>query len=67
MKIDGETRKYIRLLIRLRRIAAELDGMSEFELLMLIGDEDGISEDDIRRFAHSKNTNGGEGVNIHEQ
>lgn len=58
MKIDDETKKYIRLLIRLRRIAAELDGMSEFELYMLIGDADGISEDDIRFLARSGNVCG---------
>ena len=61
MKIDAETRKYIRLLIRLRRIAAELDGMSEFELAMLIGCEDGISEEDLYFLARSGNVNDNEG------
>ena len=61
MKIDEETLKYIRLLARLRRIAAELDETSEFELSMLIGDENGISEDDIRLLARSGNVCGDRG------
>lgn len=51
MSFDDETIKYFRLLIRLRRAAAEMDALSDFELLM-IADKIGVGEDELRLFVH---------------
>lgn len=68
MSLDEETIKYYRLLIHLRRAAAQLDALSEFELLM-IADAISISgEDELRRFARSNRVNDAltEGASKHE-
>jgi len=64
--MNEETRKYLRLLIRLRRAAAELDGLSGFELAMLASELD-VDEEDLRCLAQSdtaaNNMYGGGGTN----
>lgn len=65
MKMDDELRKYIRPLIYLRRAAAELEKMSEFELVIR-ANEFGVGENQLRRYAHSDYLHGDRGSDKNE-